>query len=157
VKASAVFLLVSLIMTSLYLVNTQPVRANPQTIIVPDDYPTIEWAIGNASEDDTIYVKKGTYYEHLAINKSISLIGEDTSTTIIDGNFTGNVVNVTTNNVEISEFTIENSGTRVVADEPTGIGIYVKMNVGSNIINNSMDSRAKALHTRKSGINIPNS
>jgi nitrous oxidase accessory protein len=64
------------------------VKAEAQTIVVPDDYATIQWAIGNASEGDTIFVKKGTYEglvnQTLVINKTISLIGEDPETTIIN-------------------------------------------------------------------------
>ena len=135
-SASSLFLLFILCSALVSLLRINVAKAEPKTIVVPDDYLTIGWAIGNSSEGDTIFVKKGTYYEHVTINKSISLIGKDTSTTIIDGNFIGNVVNVTTNNVEINGFTIENSGTRVVAGEPTGIGIYVKMNTGSNIRGN---------------------
>lgn len=61
------------------------VKAESNTIVVRDDYGHIQDAINNASEGDTIYVKKGTYHENLVINKSISLIGEDLDTTIIDG------------------------------------------------------------------------
>jgi pectin methylesterase-like acyl-CoA thioesterase len=38
-----------------------------------------------ATQGDTVYVKKGTYKEHsLVINKTITLIGEDKNTTIIE-------------------------------------------------------------------------
>jgi nitrous oxidase accessory protein NosD len=54
------------------------------TITVPDDYPTISAAIGNASNGDTIHVKSGTYFEEqILINKTISLEGEDNQDTII--------------------------------------------------------------------------
>jgi hypothetical protein len=54
------------------------------TITVPDDYPTISQAIGNATNGDTIHVKAGTYCEQqILINKTITLIGEDTQNTII--------------------------------------------------------------------------
>jgi len=59
-------------------------KAEAKTIVVPDDYLTITAAIGNASEGDTIFVKKGTYEEHsLVINKTLTLIGEAANTTII--------------------------------------------------------------------------
>jgi len=44
----------------------------------------------------TIFVEEGIYYEHVVLNKSLSLIGENRSTTIIDGNHTGNVIKITT-------------------------------------------------------------
>ena len=55
-----------------------------ETIIVPDSYPTIQEAINNANEGDVIFVRHGTYYENLVVNKSVSLVGEDRETTTID-------------------------------------------------------------------------
>jgi parallel beta-helix repeat protein len=86
------------------------VRAEPAVLTVPDDFSTIQEAINNAIDGDTIFVKTGTYYEHVIVNKSISLQGEDVRTTIIDGNLTGNVVYIVWNDVNITGFTIRNSG-----------------------------------------------
>ncbi|PVX27594.1 MAG: hypothetical protein CW716_01470 [Candidatus Bathyarchaeum sp.] len=61
------------------------VDAEADTIVVPDDYSSIQKAIDKASEGDTIYVLEGTYHENLVVNKSISLVGENVDTTIIDG------------------------------------------------------------------------
>ena len=88
------------------------VRAEPAVLAVPDDFSTIQEAINNAIDGDTIFVKAGTYYEHVFVNKSISLQGEDVRTTIIDGNDTGNVVYIVRNDVNITGFTIRNSGHR---------------------------------------------
>jgi len=61
-------------------------RANAaETIVVPDDYPTIQEAINSASNGDTIYVSSGTYYEHVVVNKTVTLAGEDRQNTAIDG------------------------------------------------------------------------
>lgn len=88
----------------------QPTRSEPVLIVVPDNYPTIQDAINAATLGDIIFVKNGTYYEHLVVNKSISLIGENWEATIIDGNYVGTVVKVTVDNVTITGFTIRNSG-----------------------------------------------
>ncbi len=49
------------------------------------NYSTIQDAIDNASEEDTVFVYNGTYYEHVTINKNnITLTGENRQTTIID-------------------------------------------------------------------------
>jgi parallel beta-helix repeat protein len=77
-------------------------------IRVPADYPTVQGAIDAAGQGDIILVMVGTYYEHLQINKSLTLIGEDPSTTIIDGNGTGRIVQVDADNVVIDGFTIQN-------------------------------------------------
>ena len=78
-------------------------KAESQTIIVPDNYPTIQQAINNASEGDTIYVRKGVYVENPIVNKSVSLIGEDRDATIID--VTAGLA-VESNSVTLSGFTI---------------------------------------------------
>ena len=46
-------------------------------------YQSIQEAIDVASNGDTIIVYEGTYYESLAINKSISLIGSGDNKTVI--------------------------------------------------------------------------
>jgi parallel beta-helix repeat protein len=109
--------------------NIQPVKSEPNAIIVPNDYPTIQEAINNANEGDTIYVKTGTYYENVVVNKTVSLIGEDRNTTIIDGNYTGTVVSVTASNVKINGFTIRNSGLHCL-----GRGIYISEGTRENEI-----------------------
>jgi len=73
-------------------------------------YVSIQAAIDDANPGDTIFVSAGTYYETVVINKSINLHGEDRDTTIIDGNGSGDVVNITANWVSISGFTMRNSG-----------------------------------------------
>jgi len=99
-------LLISLL-TSAF--SSQQTRSEATTTIVPDDYTKIQWVIGNATDGDTIFIRAGTYYEHVIINKSISLIGENKYNTIIEGNGTFSaVVHVTADNVNISDFTIQN-------------------------------------------------
>jgi parallel beta-helix repeat protein len=109
-SALSLFLLFILCSTLVSLLKINVAKAEPETIVVPDDYLTIGWAIGNASEGDTIFVKKGTYYEHLQVNKSLSLVGEDKKTTIIDGGNVGTVVKITRDGVNVTGFTIRNSG-----------------------------------------------
>jgi parallel beta-helix repeat protein len=76
-------------------------------IIVPDNYTTIQEAVDNANDNDTVFVRNGTYHEHVGVSKKVLLIGEDRDTTIIDGNGTGTVVQLGTN-VTITNFTIRN-------------------------------------------------
>lgn len=99
------------------------------TWFVDDDFPTIQGAISDPSvvNGDTIIVRPGTYEENIKISKSITLIGEDKNTTIIDGGGIGNVIEITQDvyndpdftGVSISNFTIQNGG----ATYP-GSGIY---------------------------------
>lgn len=77
---------------------------------VPDDYSTIQKAINSAYTGDRIYVRPGTYFENVIVNKTVSLIGEATENTFIDGGGKGNVIIVSANGVEIRKFTIQNGG-----------------------------------------------
>jgi len=79
------------------------------------NYTTIQAAIDTNETLDghMIFVKKGTYYEHVVANKSVSLIGENRTSTVIDGNGTGPDIHVTANNVVIKGFTVKNGTTGV--------------------------------------------
>ncbi len=85
------------------VIGVQSVKSSSKTITVPDDYPTIESAITSANDGDIIFVKKGTYVENPVINKSVSLVGEDRDTTVID--VTAGL-KVESNSVIITGFTI---------------------------------------------------
>jgi nitrous oxidase accessory protein len=78
-------LLILLFLTSLVAFPSVTVKAESKTIIVPNNYPTIASAIGNAMNGDKILVKSGTYNES-AINtdKSLSIIGDGYQSTIIN-------------------------------------------------------------------------
>jgi parallel beta-helix repeat protein len=82
-KGSAFVLILLLCSIWVALLTNPAVKAEPKTIVVPDDYSTIQEAIANADEDDTIFVKKGNYNgpisETLIIDKPVSLIGEGSS------------------------------------------------------------------------------
>jgi hypothetical protein len=81
-KAVSGILLILLFMSMLvFAFNIQPAEAG--TIVVPDDYLTIQEAINAAVPGDTVNVRAGTYGEYVVVNKSISLIGESSSTTQI--------------------------------------------------------------------------
>jgi len=101
-------------------------------IIVPDDYPTIQEAINAASPGDTIFVRAGTYYENVVVNKSVSLIGEDKNDTIISGNGVGSVVSVYMNKASVAGFTIQNSGSEF---PDSGVLLF---NSHSNCINDNI-------------------
>jgi len=65
------------------------------TIHVPGDYTTIQGGIDASVNGDTVFVSSGTYVENIDFNgKSISLIGEETETTIIDGDSLDTVVKI---------------------------------------------------------------
>jgi nitrous oxidase accessory protein len=122
------------------------------------DYSAIQDAIDalETLSGHTILVDAGRYYENVAVTKSISLIGEDSSTTIIDGRGNTTVFNVTNvDNVEISGFRIQNgdcgfyllgssnvtiSGNTII-DANTGVFLYQSNDnrvYGNTLIDNDM-------------------
>ena len=80
-----------------------------------DDYVTIQKAIIESSDGDTVYVAIGTYYENIRFppNKTISLISKNgAELTVIDGDNNGSVVTFATgNNSTLDGFTITNGTT----------------------------------------------
>ncbi|MCK4266024.1 MAG: right-handed parallel beta-helix repeat-containing protein, partial [Thermoplasmata archaeon] len=75
-------------------------------IVVPDDYDTIQYAIDNSSNGDIIRVHAGTYVEDVMVNKTISIIGNGTTKTIIQG-IGLESVQIDANNSNMSEVHIE--------------------------------------------------
>jgi hypothetical protein len=122
-------LLIVLFIASLVTFQSATVKADsPKTIIVPDDYSDIQTAINQASNGDTVLVKEGTYFvdtigidnfvNTIVIDKSIKLIGQNCSNTIINGQRSPHyqfkswnypsALNIVASNVVISGFTITN-------------------------------------------------
>jgi len=79
-------LLILLFIIPLVMLPSLTVNAKTRTIVVPDDYQTIQAAVGNSTEGDIIFVRNGTYEgeidKTLVIDRSISLIGESPETTL---------------------------------------------------------------------------
>jgi parallel beta-helix repeat protein len=73
-------------------------------------FNNIQAGLNAATVNSTIYVFIGTYYENIHINKSLNLIGENKEGTIIDGDNIGDVITISASYVNVSGFTIKNSG-----------------------------------------------
>jgi nitrous oxidase accessory protein NosD len=162
-KAEALLLVLVLTFSFCLLVPAH-VKAAARTIVVPDDYPTIQAAINSANSEDTVFVKKGTYElaegQLLVIDKSISLCGEDADDTtiivhpsLVQQNLNDefpeygyeNPIEVQASNVTISGFTITSDGGSIVTTtnmlQLINNKINAKVNVYGcyeNIVNNSV-------------------
>jgi len=107
------FLLLIISMLSL-AIKIRPIKAGPKIWTVDDDGPadfhTIQEAINAAGNGDTIFVHNGAYHENVIVNRTIYLVGENKSSTIICGNATGlrGVVELQSENSSITGFTIKN-------------------------------------------------
>jgi len=126
--------------------------ARASTITVPDDYATIQEAIDNANEGGTVFVRNGTYYEHVVVNKTLSLIGESIDGTVLNSTDTDPfmpIMIIEADNVKMRGFTFEgwslnniyiNAATGVVIVENrivfNAMGILVENSVNITIENN---------------------
>lgn len=119
--------------------KTGMIKADPKTIVVPDDYATIQEAVDNAPEGGTVFVRSGSYRERVIIKKPLSLIGEDPENTDISVSLlyrSYGAIEVLAEDVTISGFTIKDAN----------MGIFIKGGdsppsrceiIGNNIVNNS--------------------
>lgn len=112
----------------------------------PGNYTLIQDAIDNTSDGDTVYVFPGIYFEHLTINTSITLIGEEPDTTIIDGDesYEKTTVRIYADKTVITGFTMQRSIFGVIV--PFGEDISI---INCRIINNSDCWCPVRIHTTK--------
>ena len=124
------------------------------------DYWNIRDAINASNDRDTIQVWYGTYNEHIAINKSLTVESKDgTSNTFIDGMGSGIVVDITSDNVTFEGFTVQNGeiGIKLTGNNSVIIGnsirdiagvsgggysygIYLHSVINSGILSNAISS-----------------
>ena len=76
------------------------------------NYSKIQDAINDSENGDMVFVydDSSPYYENVIVDKSITLKGENKETTVINGNDSEIVVNISSDNVILSGFTILNHG-----------------------------------------------
>jgi parallel beta-helix repeat protein len=102
----------------------------------PGNYSRIQDAINDASDGDTVFVydDSSPYYERIYINKSILLQGENKKTTIIDSNEAGTTVTLSSDRIQISKFTLQNSG----IEDASGIqaGFIQDLSIDNTIVKN---------------------
>jgi len=74
----------------------------------PGNYTKIQDAVDNASNGDTIFVyhHASPYQEHVLIDKSVTVLGEDTNTTMIDAGSSEYAISIQANDVTVEGFTI---------------------------------------------------
>ena len=131
--------LISKFFLSFILINFSLTRC----LQVPTDYSSIQAALNDCIENDTILVSSGTYYENLIWpnQNNITLLGESLENTIINGNNLSSVIFISYEdnnyfffNTKIENFTLMNGNTTSDFPNDRGGGIFL-MN-SSPIINN---------------------
>nr|WP_310993182.1 nitrous oxide reductase family maturation protein NosD [Aequorivita sp. S2608]MDS1298686.1 nitrous oxide reductase family maturation protein NosD [Aequorivita sp. S2608] len=136
------------------------VLSNTITVCATCSVKTIQQAVNQATEGDTVLVKKGVYKEaNIKINKSITLIGEDLPT--IDGEEKGEIITIGADNVTLDGFKIINVGVSYTTDyaavrvvksqgftiqnlelEKLFFGIYLQKSDDGKVLNNTVRGEA---------------
>jgi len=121
--------IVSVLLASLYLVMSGASAGN--VLIVDDDggswadHDNIQDAVDAAGGDWTILVYEGHYYEQVVIDAALSLEGNGSSESIVDGNGTdGSTITIEADGVYISGMGITGGGPRDWQDAGVDIGLY---------------------------------
>jgi parallel beta-helix repeat protein len=121
----ASIIVVAIVLASVFAVTITilPGNVKASTLFVggvgPGNYTTVQGAVDAAKDGDTIFVYNGTYNEEVEINKTLTLVGESQSNTII-ASYT--VLSVTADWVNITGFGIVPVG--MDPDIPLGIRIW---------------------------------
>lgn len=103
-------------------------------ITVPTNGTSIQAAINRANDNDTIFIKAGTYKESLILKEDISLIGEAASKVIIRGNRKEPVVK-SANNTLIKNLTITQGTTGILCENVQGLieHVFIRNNKETGI------------------------
>ncbi len=120
-----------LVLCSVIVFVPETAEAEPRTVVVPDDYASIQEAVDNVADGDVVLVKRGTYNGSVAINKRILLIGEDKTGTIIQGDWS---LNGTVVLVEHDDVVVEKLSLKAAYDAgPHGRGVHLLQVNGCNV------------------------
>ena len=123
------------------------------------NYATIQEAIDDADEGDTIHVDAGHYIENVNINKRLTLIGDDMNSVVQSNTSSDHVFEVTADYVNITGFTIAGAGDGNVgiflhganycniscnnASNNEGYGIYLYSSSNNGITNNIANNNSR--------------
>jgi parallel beta-helix repeat protein len=131
-------------------------------LIVPDNYSTIQQTINHAHSGEVIYIRKGRYEENVIVNKTLTLIGDNPASTVVDGQRSGNVITVRADDVVIKSLNIANSGSgnagvfvesrnrmRLEANtiSNNSYGIWLASSQNNLICQNNFDNNTHQVHT----------
>ena len=108
------------------------------------NYTSIQDAINASTAGDTILVQSGTYYEHVVVNKQLTLQGVDSGAglPVVDGNASWYTIILSANNCTLQDFVAMSSGqsgiivassyNTVLGNTATGSGYGIVLSSSSN-------------------------
>jgi parallel beta-helix repeat protein len=133
----------SIIALSFLLINANVVAADTITVgnSGNENYTSIQQAVNNSVDGDTILVNKGTYIENVDIDKKLAVIsksGNPEDTIIQAFHPYDHVLHVTANNVTIKGFGLRNSSSTS--------GIYLDNVQYNTIANNHLQANGIGIH-----------
>jgi len=164
--------LILCILVSINLLGIKSVASDETRILSVNDvnssqnFINISDAIKYANSEDIIYVEPGLYHESLVINKSISLVSNNSDLTIIDADQGFYSVLIKSSNVTISGFTIKNSTIGVYVNGDNNSiennfivnntnGIFLENSSKNNLVTgNTIAKNLEAIHLYASSFNI---
>jgi parallel beta-helix repeat protein len=96
-------------------------------------YSSIQEAINAANPGDTIEVSAGIYNEHITVNKTVNIVGQDSDSVFVMTNETGPIILVIADGVQIRNLTIKalpiDNLTASQIPIQTGMAIYSNNNI----------------------------
>lgn len=158
------FIILSLLSSSIYSKTIE--------VCSSCEFTSINEAIAQAQEFDTIIIKKGTYKEfNIIIDKPLTIIGENQP--IIDGELKGEIITIVSDNVTVDGLFIINVGTSYTEDyaairvikskkfliqnlvlEKLFFGIYIEKSSNGKVYNNKIVGDAKEEYNSGNGIQL---
>lgn len=97
-------------------------------------YTSVKQAVKQAKPGDTILIESGVYQEHgIEINKPLTILGRNKP--VIDGDYKGQILTVTSDNVTIEGLTLQNIATSYRQDD-AAIRVVERSNI--RILNNTI-------------------
>jgi nitrous oxidase accessory protein len=146
--------------------------AQPIEVCSDCRYSSIKKAISIATENDTILVKKGTYFEYdILVNKPLTIIGENYP--VIDGELKGEIFTIASDGVTLDGLFVINVGTSYTEDyaavrvkrsknfeirnlvlENLFFGIYLEKSSHGKVYNNKIIGDAVQEYNSGNGIQV---
>lgn len=121
-------LLFLLLFTTFFTASAFRFKSSGSTITVPDDFPTIQAAVDNASDGDTIFIRAGVYNESITVNKTLTFLGENRSTTTIVSWLLLYANDTTIDGLTVEHLALYNVSNTVVQDSAANITAYSSYN-----------------------------